>query len=106
MCTHTGSGIAIGNWHIDIRIRIRIQAVQGTNPARRGIIFHIHAATIFLISDVFWRDPAEIRRLKLLSKIETNGNAPKNEVEDEKNVEKHGQIQKLKLTTRTHICTN
>ena len=43
---------------------------------------------------MFWKDLAETRRLKLLSKIETNGNAPKNEVEDEKNVEKHGQIQK------------
>ena len=44
----------------------------------------MHAATFYLISDVFWRDLAEIRRLKLLSKIEKNGNAPKNEVEDEK----------------------
>ena len=44
----------------------------------------IHAATILLISDVFWGDLAEIRRLKLLLKIEKNGNAPKNEVEDEK----------------------
>ena len=44
----------------------------------------MHAATIFSISDVFWRDLAEIRRLKLLSKIEKNGNALKNEVEDEK----------------------
>jgi len=61
-----------------------IQAGQGINPARRGIIFHIHASTTFFVSDVFWRDLAEIRRLKLLSKIEKNGNAPKNEVEDEK----------------------
>jgi len=38
----------------------------------------------FSISDVFWKDLAEVRRLKLLSKIEKNGIAPKNEVEDEK----------------------
>ena len=30
------------------------------------------------------RDLAEIRRLELFSKFEKNGNAPKNEVEDEK----------------------
>ena len=39
---------------------------------------------LFLILDVFWRDLAEIRRLKLLSKIEKNWNAAKNKVEDEK----------------------
>ena len=49
-------------------------------------MFNILPATMFSISDVFWRDLAEIRRLKLLSKIEKNGNgnAPQNEVEDEK----------------------
>ena len=60
-----------------------IQAGQGINPARPTNIFNILPATIFLISDVFWRDLAEIRRLKLLPKIEKNGNALKNEVEDE-----------------------
>ena len=47
-----------------------------------------------MISDVFWRDLAEIHRLKLLSKIEKNGNAPQNEVEDEKMLKNMGQIQK------------
>ena len=57
----------------------------GHKRARPGIIFDMLAAIyIFIIPDVFWRDLAEIRRLKLLSKIEKNGNAPKNEVEDEK----------------------
>ena len=64
-------------------LAVSIQAGQGINPARADSNFNIHAPTQFLILDVFWRDLAEICRLKLLSKIEKNGNALKNEVEDE-----------------------
>ena len=46
---------------------------------------------------MFWRDLAEIRRLKLLSKIRKNGNAPKNEVEDEKMLKNMVRFRNKKL---------
>ena len=84
-------------------LAVSIQAGQGINPARADSNFNIHAATIFLISDVFWRDLAEIRRLKLLSKIGKNGNALKNEVEDEKMLKNMVRFRNKKMTTSAHI---